>query len=231
MSGLMFLLLTIIMVSLFLILMFTPYITRKTESFGVSIPELVYHDDRLKKMRQSYVFQTGILSGIALLIFLMLGLKYGGDEQFIGIVYGGIIVAYIIGSFLIYLVFHRQMTHIKRMASWKNEKTEHVVIATTFHNQRNTYSNGWFLISVIMIGATLFFTLRPYGRIPSQSPINDFLTRKGARWADKSIKSVTRMTVMQLYPRALFGLIKPDRGSAKHQISVKYPKESAQQCR
>src|SRR5699024_11384069 len=81
MSGLMFLLLTIIMVSLFLILMFTPYITRKTESFGVSIPESVYHDDRLKKMRQSYVFQTGILSGIALLIFLMLGLKYGDRKS------------------------------------------------------------------------------------------------------------------------------------------------------
>ncbi|HLR02180.1 MAG TPA: DUF5808 domain-containing protein [Virgibacillus sp.] len=231
MSGLMFLLLTIIMVSLFLILMFTPYITRKTESFGVSIPELVYHDDRLKKMRQSYVFQTGILSGIALLIFLMLGLKYGGDEQFIGIVYGGIIVAYIIGSFLIYLVFHRQMTHIKRMASWKNEKTEHVVIDTTFHNQRNTYSNGWFLISVIMIGATLFITFLQYDRIPSQIPINYDFSGKVTRWADKSIKSVSLMPVMQLFMLALFVFINTAIGRAKQQISVENPKESAKQSR
>lgn len=229
MNGMMLLLLTIIMVPLFLILMFTPYVTRRTESFGVSIPESMYNDDQFRKMRKSYVFRTGILSAISLLVFLLLGLIYGDREQIVGIIYGVIIVAFIISSFLIYLTFHKQMKHIKRTASWKNEKTEHVVIDTTFRSQKNTYSNGWFLISVILIGVTLLITFSQYDRIPEQIPIQYDFSGEITNWADKSIKSVILMPAMQLFMLVLFVFINVVIGRAKQQISVENPEESAKQ--
>src|SRR5699024_8371341 len=96
---------------------------------------------------------------------------------------------------------------------------------------RNTYSNGWFLISVIMIGATLFITFLQYDRIPSQIPINYDFSGKVTRWADKSIKSVSLMPVMQLFMLALFVFINTAIGRAKQQISVENPKETDKQHR
>src|SRR5690625_7070713 len=40
----------------FITMMFIPYWTRRTESFGVSIPEVEYHSTPLKKMRKHYAW-------------------------------------------------------------------------------------------------------------------------------------------------------------------------------
>lgn len=229
MSGVMVLLLGFIMVPVCLMMMFTPYITRKTESFGVSIPEAMYHDTRLKKMRKTYAIQTGVWSVISLLVFFILGFMYGNDEQIVSIVFGVIIVAYIIVCFVIYITFHRKMKHIKKTARWKHEKTEHVVIDTSFRNRKNTYSNGWFLISFILIGITLFITFFQYDRIPNEIPLQYDLSGEVTNWAAKSVKSVLIMPVMQLFLLALFVFINVMIGKAKQQISAENPGKSAKQ--
>src|SRR5699024_9528488 len=211
--------------------MFTPYVTRKTESFGVSIPESMYNDDQFRKMRKSYVIRTGILSAISLLVFLLLGIIYGNREEFVGIIYAAIIVAFIIGSFLIYLTFHKQKKQIKRTAHWKDDKTEHVVIDTTFHSQKNTYSNGWFLFPFILIVATVFITFFQYDRIPGQIPMQYDFSGEVTNWATKSVKSVIIMPVMQLFMLILFVFINVVINRAKQQISAENPEESAKQSR
>lgn len=46
--------LLVIMVPIFITMIFIPYWTRKTESFGVSIPEEAYNDSAIKAMRKQY---------------------------------------------------------------------------------------------------------------------------------------------------------------------------------
>lgn len=229
--NMMFFLLGVIMVPVFLMIMFTPYVTRKTESFGVSIPEAVYNDTSMKKLRKAYVTRTGIWSAVALLVFFLFGLVYGTNEQFVGILFSIMISGYIAGGFIIYLTFHRKMKDIKRSADWAKEKKEHVVIDTSFHTQKNTHSNGWFLFSFIIIGITLFVTFFQYGRIPDKIPMQFNFSGEVTNWAMKSMKSVLIMPVMQLYVLVLFVFINLMIGRVKQQISAENPEKSAEQNR
>src|SRR5699024_11880849 len=102
-------LLVVTMVPVFLSLMFTPYWTRKTESFGVSIPEEVYDQEEIRSMRKQYVWAMGLLSVIIIGAFWLLATILVESESAIGILFGIIIAVYIVISFFIYLYFHSKM--------------------------------------------------------------------------------------------------------------------------
>lgn len=231
MNGIMLFLLAVMMLPVVLFVMFTPYVTRKTESFGVSIPEAAYDDVSFKKMRRAYATRTGILSGFVLLIFFILGFTYGSNEQAVGILFSVMIGIALFGSFLIYLTFHRKMKWIKEDANWAVEKKEHVVIDTAFHSQKNTYSNGWFLFSLILIGLTLSITFLQYDRMPDKIPMHYNFSGDVTYWAEKSIKSVLLMPIMQLYLLGLFVFINLMIGRVKQQISAESPEKSKKQNR
>jgi hypothetical protein len=55
------LLLFLTFIPVFLIMIFMPYLTRRTESFGVTIPEEMYNHELLKAIRKSYVKQTSAI--------------------------------------------------------------------------------------------------------------------------------------------------------------------------
>src|SRR5690625_6622000 len=65
----MIVLLVSLFIPIFITMMFIPYWTRRTESFGVSIPEDEYHSVSLKKMRKHYVWTT-----LGLSFFMMISL-------------------------------------------------------------------------------------------------------------------------------------------------------------
>lgn len=153
----------------------------------------------------------------------------GGNEQFIGIVFSVIILTYLIVSFLIYLTFHKEMKAIKKNANWAKERKEHLVIDTAFRNQKNTYSNGWFLLSFIFIGVTLFITFFQYDQFPDKIPMQYNFSGDITNWAKKSIKTVLLLPFMQLFLLVLFMFINLMIGRSKQQISVENPEKSAQQ--
>ena len=105
--NIMMILLLVILIPVFISLMFTPYWTRKTESFGVSIPEEAYSSTELKGLRKRYVQMTGILSIVTMVLFLLFYLVGGKDENTIVIFLTIIISLFMFCSFLIYLKFHR----------------------------------------------------------------------------------------------------------------------------
>lgn len=161
MNAMMIILLVVIMIPVFISLIFIPYWTRKTESFGVSIPEAVYHSPELKSMRKSYAMLTAILSLIVIVIFLLMG-SYFQTEDRLSIVFSIIIGMFMIGSFFVYLKFHRVMKVLKEQSNWSEEKSQMLVVDTSFRDQKLTHSNLWFIISFIIAFASMFITFRFY---------------------------------------------------------------------
>src|SRR5690625_4253813 len=120
----------IIFIPVILSVSFIPYWTRKTESFGVTIPQKVYQDSELKKMRQQYAVRTTIF---AILLFITLFIiSRNASETVIGIQLAVIISSYLVISFLIYLQFHFQMKKLKQNRNWTQDKSERVFISTSF---------------------------------------------------------------------------------------------------
>src|SRR5690625_3906052 len=165
----------VLFVPIFIIINFTQYWTRKTERFGVSIPEEVYVSQQLNSMRKQYALITSLFSLLILALFWVANIFIQYNKNTFTITISVIIIFYLVGTFLIYLVFHHKMKILKLASDWGHKQSQLVVIDTTFRNQKLTYSNLWFMISFIIAFVTLFFTFKLYDQIP------DSIDRKSTR--------------------------------------------------
>lgn len=227
MNTLLFILLAT-MIPIFASTIFIPYWTRRTESFGVSIPNEIYERSDLKAMRKQYVVITSVLSVIAVSVLLLLGSFIGTNENAIGILFGILIAAYMVGSFFVYLKFHRTMRQLKMKENWLKQKSQLVVINTKFRDQKLTFSNLWFLVSFIIAIATMIVTFQHYNQISEKIPMKYNFSGEVTNWADKSYRSVLLMPIMQVYLILLFVFINTVISKAKQQVSAENPEESLQ---
>ena len=123
----------------------TPYITRKTESFGVTIPEAAYLDPELKKLRKQYaavIIVFSILLAAALFIAV-------STSQLLQTGFALAVLVDIAGNFLIYLYFHRKMKAIKKTRNWATGKKQAIIVDPKFRSQKLIFSNAWFLIHAL----------------------------------------------------------------------------------
>ncbi|SET71024.1 Uncharacterized membrane protein [Oceanobacillus limi] len=229
MSQTVILMIGLILIPVFLSTMFIPYWTRKTESFGVSIPEEFYGSSILKKLRKKYVYRTGILSVITGGAYVYGSSLLEGNEQAISTLIAIVTGMYIIISFLVYLVFHQKMKQLKKEqeGTW-TKKSQLVVIHTNFRQQKLTYSNFWFSISFFIAIITLFIALQNYQQIPERIPMQYDFSGEVTNWATKSYRSILIMPLMQVYLTLLFLLVNVIIAKAKQQVNAENPEESMQ---
>src|SRR5690625_2395810 len=209
----------ILLLPIFISINFTPYWTRRTESFGISIPEEVYLSQQLKRMRKQYAFITSLFSLLILGFLWISNLFIQYNEKTFTIIISVMIGFYLVGTFLIYLVFHHKMKTLKLASDWGHKKSQFVVIDTTFRNQKLAYSNLWFLISFVIAIVTMFFTFKLYDQIPDRIPMNYSLSGKVTKWVDKSYRSVLMMPMTQIYLTFILLFVNIVIAKAKQQIS------------
>ncbi|MFB7155729.1 DUF1648 domain-containing protein [Lysinibacillus sp. NPDC056232] len=220
----------ILFIPIFISLIGMPYWTRRTESFGVSIPSDVYMDEKLKKMRKQYASAMTAFSIVILFIFYFIVGKYSpNDGETMGIVLSITILGFMIISFLIYLVFHKQMKQLKEKEKWNEQRQQKIVLQTNFYQQKLIHSNYWFLIAFALVAVTLFITFTQYGRIPERIPMKYDFFGEVTNWAEKSYRSVLIMPITQIYMIALFMFINWMIGRSKQQLNAQNPDESIEQ--
>src|SRR5690349_13765078 len=110
--------LLIILLPVFFSTMFIPYWTRKTESFGVTIPEEIYHTERLKKLRKQYAIYSGISAILITILCFILNSFNDINPNTFSIFFTILIFFYLFIHFLIYLNFHRVMKQLKQTENW-----------------------------------------------------------------------------------------------------------------
>lgn len=223
------LLISIAMVPIFISLIFIPYWTRKTESFGVSIPETVYDQPKLKKLRKQYAWSMGIISITALAVFFAVSAESADHTKTISLLFASILVAYVSLNFLIYLFFHRKMKKMKEQAGWTEQKKQIVVIDTGFRHQKLTYSNKWFLIPFAIAIVTMLTLLNAYELIPEQIPMQYDFSGEVTQYAEKSYRTVLIFPILQVYLTLLFLFINTIIAKAKQQVSAENPERSIKQ--
>ncbi|HET7657241.1 MAG TPA: DUF5808 domain-containing protein [Bacillales bacterium] len=199
---------------------FMPYVTRRTESFGVSIPEEIYHSDELKKMRKHYAWRTanyGVLVVVIWLVFLTISQ------------YSIVIFAFLIGSFLNYLIYHKKMKDLKAKENWQEAKSMTVAVDTGFRNQKIAISHWWYMFLFAAALGTFILSIVFYDQFPAKIPLHFNASGEADRWADKSYRSVMLLPLTQLFLSALFLLINTIITKSKQQIDSAAPEKSAAQ--
>lgn len=204
---------------------FMPYLTRKTESFGVSIPEGIYASEEIRQMRNKYMIEAIIVT-IMFTILPILVTLYMGEQIFsVGIFTIGVFV--LIGVlFGLYLKYHFKMKKLKAEKNWLQDKPQAVVVDTAFRKGKITYSNLWFIVPGIIIIITIILTIVFFDQIPDKIPMQYDFSGNITNWADKSNVSVFMAPITQLFMLGLFIFINVMIARAKQQINPANPEKS-----
>ena len=203
---------------------FMPYFTRRTESFGVSIPEEVYEEEILKTLRKDYVTLSSV---IVLIITIIFSYLFFSRPPEMGINYFTIgLFVLLLALFAVYLKFHFQMKAIKAEKGWYEGKSQTVVMDTNFRNEKLIYTNLGLLLPFIITVIMAILTYINYDKIPGQIPTHFDFKGNATSWKEKSYLLFSGLTLTQLFMIGLFICVNTIIGKAKQQISATNPERS-----
>ncbi|HLR43378.1 MAG TPA: DUF5808 domain-containing protein [Pseudogracilibacillus sp.] len=200
-----------------------PYLTRKSEQFGVAIPQSVYNRDDIAKMRRQYATYI-VMTGITLTITQVI-LTFFVSELIAIIVFNVIVFGFLFASFFLYLPFHRKMKAIKRSEKWTESRKQTTVISTSFREDNIVISNWLFLIPFIITIISVLVTFLLYDKIPNEIPMHTSFSGE-VRYDEKNVFNLLLMPGMNLFMIGLFMFINNMIKHSKQQVNAENPKVS-----
>src|SRR5690554_386896 len=90
-----------------------PYLTRRTESFGITVTAEVYHNSNLNNMHNNYTIIVGILTFMITVSMLVISRNTNYEETF-ALALSGHLVFMLVASFVIYIRYHLRMKSMKQ---------------------------------------------------------------------------------------------------------------------
>lgn len=204
-----------------------PFLTRKTESFGVSVTEEVHALPLNQQMRRQYAIIMGLISGLVTFSMGVLTVIMEPEPWSIALMVH--LIGLLIISFLIYLKYHFTTKRLKREQGWSSPSfAQRIVVDTSFRSKKVTYSPWWFvpqfLIMLLTVGTGVLF----YDRFPAQIPMHYSADGTVTRFVEKSYQVVLWPVAVQavLIATMIFAFFAIAR--SKQQIDASSPEASLQ---
>jgi len=226
MNGLLTLMLLTVLVPLGVMVTAVPFLTRKTESFGVSIEERHWHDPEIRGMRRAYALGTGsfaalaILAGLAASAFL--------DENSLDWLLPALVGVMLAAHATFYLRFHFRMKALKERRGLVSSEQQ-LVVDTGFHREKRAFSNWWLIPHLVVAAATAAVCLIFYDRFPEQIVMQYDFQGNPSRVVDKSYATVLMPAVIQLLLVLVFRIVNFSIASSKQQLDAAHPQKSLRQ--
>lgn len=227
MNGLLLVTLLVVMVPLGVMVTAVPYLTRKTESFGVSIEEKHYQDPEIRGMRRAYALGTGTFAGMALLAGVLAAAFL--DENSLGWLLPVLAGAVLVAHSALYLRFHFRMKALKERRGLLSSEVQQIVVDTGFHREKRAHSHWWLVPHLVVAAATAGLCLFFYDRFPEQIVMQYDFQGNPTNVADKSYAAVLMPVAAQLFLILVFRIVNYSIAASKQQIDAAHPRRSLQQ--
>lgn len=224
-DGWMIGLVLLIMVPLVIVTTLVPYLTRKIECFGVTIPAEAQMEPTIIALKKQYVWLNGGL-GIILTIVLAIGSTMLNDEKAWSILLTSVLIIYMILSFVFYYKQHKQVKALKQSHKWFNQNVQRVMVNTAFRKQKLTVSYLWFLPHIFIVIATLLTGVLGYDYFPDQIPMKFNLNGEITNIASKTYGTVLWPVFAQITMLLIFVLVQYGISSSKQIIESSDPEGS-----
>lgn len=223
----------IVLVDLLLIgiLAFTPYVTRKTELFGVSIPSAEANRPECRELRNAYRNRMLILS-IPFLAFSMIPYLQMGPENSTAItVFTIAVFIYLLLGFGVYLLGHKAAKQLKRKAKWAAPAENAALIVDTTPPAGELISPAWLLLYPAILICTIIGIGIVWDKAPETIPMHYDALGNVTRYEPKSIQALLPMLGSQIFLMLVFTGIFFITRNAKRQIDAANPEVSREQGR
>lgn len=207
----------IIFLPAILLMIFMPYLTRKNELFGVTIPSDQSASPDLNRKRKQYAISSAIW-GLFLCLILFFFRK--AEANILPVVF---LVTFIIGSFGLYSIFHIKLKKRKAEEQWEKKYTQQIIVDTTFRMQKPVYSLWWYTLPFIIALFTLAITVIFYSQIPAHIPEHYDSAGHVTATMNKTSRFLYFNIALQVYMTALFAFLHATIGWAKQHINPEDP--------
>lgn len=206
-----------------------PYISRKTLSFGISIPENVFNDPKLICIRKKYrnlIIFSGIIS-VTIIVFLFFLPTITSTNA--AIITNILIFLNLLTNSWIYLRAHKQIKALKIENKWQQSSTQLITIETGFRNRKFKSSPLWFAIFLLIIATTIAISFLVYETIPEKIPLKFNISGQATNFVDKSYLVLLYIPLVQSFMTLVFVFIYYIISKAKQQIDPGNPQKTLQQ--
>ncbi|MDR1014861.1 MAG: DUF1648 domain-containing protein [Coriobacteriales bacterium] len=204
---------------------FIPYVTRRTELFGVTLPAQHSRDPQLMRLRASYRNQLLAVGALLVALSAWLGLAYPLDAMAPFFIYMAAVFIYLLVSFALYLPKHFTMKRIKVERGWDVvpvDKTG-VILADTAPPACDVVSPAWLLLFPLVMLLTLGAVWLIWPQVPAVVPIHFNLEGIADGFADKGPVPVLLPVGAQAAMAALFAFVYLVIRKTKRQIDATNP--------
>ncbi|MDR3052642.1 MAG: DUF5808 domain-containing protein [Coriobacteriales bacterium] len=221
----------LVIIDLFLIMSFAfvPYVTRKTELFGVTFQAEKTNEPQLVRLRASYRNQM-LLGGVALVVSsVALGLLLGWESVLSVVLWIVVMSLYLLAAFVLYLPKHRRMKQLKHENGWDAEQAPAVIVADTSLVTKDVVSPAWMLLFPLIIALTIAGIVFIWPQVPEQVPLHFDVTGNVDSWATKGIDAVLPLLVVQAFLAITVALCYVMVRVSKRQIDAANPNSTRRQ--
>jgi uncharacterized membrane protein len=209
-------------------LIFMPYLTRDTVSFGVSVSEEMYHSEPLRLLRKRYAWISAIFFTLILLFCLISTTTIDPIQQ--EMIIGWSIGIMVIGSMALNLSFYFTMKKYKLEHPSVPASTKITLsIDTGFRQHKLIFSNKWFIIHLAIAICSALLALKYYNQFPETLAMKFDFQGNVTRSVDKSYTAVLGLNLMQLMMTFLFMFINGSIQKSKQQLNPDNPERSLKQ--
>jgi uncharacterized membrane protein len=226
-AGMIILTFAICYVPLIVIFSILPYISRKTLTFGVSIPSAVYDDERLKKLRKGFSIKV-ITAGLAIAALSVIPFFLMEAANAISVM-TALVLVYVLLIFPVYLAGNKAVKKIKEEEGWDIDAGQRVVADTKFSSSKHAVSALWFLLYAVIIIGTLLLGILMYDQIPDKVVMQMDTAGNPTRLADKSFGLILFAPATQAAIAILMGFVYWMMGRTPPVIDPDQPEVSSAQ--
>ncbi|MFF2480652.1 DUF1648 domain-containing protein [Paenibacillus sp. NPDC058071] len=203
-----------------------PYLTRKTNVFGISIPEAFVHHPKLGQWKKTYRLTIGGAS-LILLILQLAGNLFPIDLQILNLSFFIALMLMLLITTAVYLFFHHKVKSFKQDAGWEQQAHYVHVTDLALRQKLRLAPAPFFIIPIVITAALIAFTFMNYSQIADQIPIHWGINGEADRWVDKSPLSIILSPLILLSLQVFFLITSYQFKAAKLNLTAQNRQSSA----
>ena len=183
----------------------TPKLVKKTEVFGVSIPEPFINDEGLQLFKMNFRKMMLFIQLPLFVTFIILFLRTPNEEPFL--LFFIALILHLSANIAVYLTFHKKVSDYKQIKEWE-EKVE-IVHVSSFESVMTPLPFPHLLFIPMLIVPILIIVLLifQYPSLPEQIPIHWGANGMPDGWSNKSIFSVFFLPFLLLTQQVILYVI------------------------
>ncbi|MGK7376756.1 DUF1648 domain-containing protein [Planococcus sp. 1R117A] len=205
---------------------FVPFLVKKTEVFGVYVPQEYTQKKTLELLKKRYATMVVFAGIVAAAIYAILLSVTEATEEAAAFWGLGLQLALILFSMALYLINHLKVKNEKQQEGWTVGKKEKVVVDLQFRNDLEMVSGIAFLLPMLITAGLIFYTISQYGSLPHQIPVHWGPGGTPDRFTDKTAFSSISLLLVLLMMQALFYFLNQARKTSGAKIMASQKQQS-----